>query len=198
LTQTEHTHNVRSARVHTHTRRTHPKCHFGPQGGRRATWSYLDLDAVVRGEKALRVLRHHHTYCPSTGGARTGAQKPSPWPAGPPRSTARPAVALFGSPRAAEERPRRARRSRPPSAARQQLRRHRVCQTAHEARPIASRRQHGRIAAQRPRALRSIRADGTACMAPARAAPRSKPAARTGSGALWLAAEPAGRAGSPG
>ena len=110
----------------------------------------------------------------------------------------RPAEALFGRPRAAEERPRRARRSRPPSAARQQLRRHRACQPACEARPVASRRQHGRIAAQRPRALRSIRADGTARMAPARAAPCSKPAARTGSGSLWLSAEPAGCAWEPG
>ena len=110
----------------------------------------------------------------------------------------RPAEALFGRPRAAKERPRRARRSWPPSSARQQLRRHRVCQTVLEARPVASRRQHGRIAAQRPCALRSIRADGTARMAPARAASRSKSAARTGSGSLWLPAEPAGRAGSPG
>ena len=77
------------------------------------------------------------------------------------RGRGRPAEALFGRPRAAEERPRRVRRSRPPSAARQQLRRHRACQPACEARPVASRRQHGRIAAQRPRALRSIRADGT-------------------------------------
>jgi len=134
-------------------------------------------------------------YRSSTGGARTGAQKPPPWPAGPPRSTRR---GSFGSPRPPVERPQRARRSRPPLAARQQLRRHRACQATCDARPVASRRQHGRTAAQRPRALRSIRADDTARIAPARAAPRSKSATGLGTGLVWLSPEPAGRTGSPG